>query len=300
VQGKELLDKGAAMILVTGAAGNNGQAAVREISRQSVKVRALVRDASKATAISDLANVEVVQGDMQKPETLSGALDGVERALLISSATPAMYDTQCTFIDAARAAGVRHVVKFSGKESSIGFNPDNFSFTRMHAQVEHYLEASGLDWTHIRPSQFMQVYLREAPSIASKGVLSLAAGDIDLSPIDIPDIAKICFGVLTTDGNEGQAYEMTGPQALSMPDIAAIISDIVGKPVRYESVTPEQKREGQLAAGMPPALVDALYDQAIERLAHPRSRVFLEAHEEFGVEPTTFADFIQRHKQLFA
>ena len=179
------------MILVTGAAGNNGQAAVRELSRQSVKVRALVRDASKATAISDLANVEVVQGDMQKPETLSGALDGVERALLISSAAPAMYDTQCTFIDAAKAAGVRHVVKFSGKESSIGFNPDNFSFTRMHAQVEHYLEASGLDWTHIRPSQFMQVYLREAPSIASKGVLSLAAGDIDLSPIDIEDIAKM-------------------------------------------------------------------------------------------------------------
>jgi NAD(P)-dependent dehydrogenase (short-subunit alcohol dehydrogenase family) len=63
VQGKELLDKGAAMILVTGAAGNNGQAAVRELSGQSVKVRALVRDASKATAISDLANVEVVQGD---------------------------------------------------------------------------------------------------------------------------------------------------------------------------------------------------------------------------------------------
>ena len=237
---------------------------------------------------------------MQKPETLSGALDGVERALLISSATPAMYDTQCTFIDAAKAAGVRHVVKFSGKESSIGFNPDNFSFTRMHAQVEHYLEASRLDWTHIRPSQFMQVYLREAPSIASKGVLSLAAGDIDLSPIDIQDIAKICFGVLTTNGNEGEAYEMTGPQALSMPDIAAIISDIVGKPVRYESVTPEQKREGQLAAGLPPALVDALYDQAIERLAHPRSRVFLETHEKFGVEPTTFADFIQRHKQLFA
>src|SRR5262245_62764035 len=107
---KELLDKGAAMILVTGAAGNNGQAAVWELSRQSVKVRALVRDASKATAISDLANVEVVQGDMQKPETLSGALDGVERALLISSATPAMYDTQCTFIDAAKAEiGRAHV-----------------------------------------------------------------------------------------------------------------------------------------------------------------------------------------------
>src|SRR5262249_56380618 len=102
--------------------------------------------------------------------------------------------------------GVRHVVKFSGKESSIGFNPDNFSFTRMHAQVEHYLEASRLDWTHIRPSQFMQVYLREAPSISSKGVLSLAAADIDLSPIDIRDISKISFWVLTPDGNQSHPH----------------------------------------------------------------------------------------------
>src|SRR6266851_4412408 len=99
---------------------------------------------------------------MLRPETLDPVLDGVDRALLISSAGPEMLDTQWRFIDAARQAGVGHIVKFSGKESGIGFDPLRFRFTRMHELIEDYLEASGVAWTHLRPSQFMQVYLCEA------------------------------------------------------------------------------------------------------------------------------------------
>jgi uncharacterized protein YbjT (DUF2867 family) len=287
------------MILLTGAAGNNGQAAVREFAREGVPVRALVRHAARARSLQDLPGVDVVEGDLAKPESLGSALDGVERALLISSATPDLRDTQCAFIDTAKNAGVRHIVKLSGKESSIGFDPERFLFTRLHEQVERYLEASGLAWTHLRPSQFMQVYLREASTIASEGVLRLAAGEIDLAPIDIEDIAKIAFKVLTMDGHQGMRYEMTGPQSLTMAQIAGVIGDVTGKPVRYVSISPQQKREEQLSAGMPLALVDALYNQMVERLNHPRSQVVLETHEHFGVEPTTFADFVQRHKQLF-
>jgi uncharacterized protein YbjT (DUF2867 family) len=161
------------MIIVTGAAGNTGHAALREFARHGVRVRALVRDEAKARPLEDLPGVEVVEGDLARPDSLGSALDGVERALLISSSTPDMRDTQCTFVDAAKAAGVHHIVKLSGKESSIGFDPERFLFTRMHEQVERYVEASGMAWTHLRPSQFMQVYLREAPTIASQGDLRL-------------------------------------------------------------------------------------------------------------------------------
>jgi uncharacterized protein YbjT (DUF2867 family) len=287
------------MILVTGAAGNNGQATLREFARQGVRVRALVRDEAQARLLNDLPGVELVVGDLAKPESLGAALEGVERALLISSATPDMFETQCAFIDAAKAAGVPHVVKLSGKESNIGFDPEKFLYTRMHEQVERYLEASAIAWTHLRPCQFMYVFLWEAPTIAKDGVLRLAAGDVDLAPIDVDDVAKIAFHVLTTDGNEGMRYEMTGPQALTMPEVAGIIGDVTGKPVRYVSCSPEERRADQLAAGLPHALCDALYDENVERLKHPRSRVALETHEHFGIEPTTFADFIQRHKQLF-
>src|SRR5215475_11369175 len=130
------------MILVTGAAGLNGSAVVRQFSRNGVGVRALVRDRSKAVAIADLPYVELVEGDMARTETLDRVLGGIDRALMISSPNLQMLETQCQFVDACKAAGVAHVVKFSGKESNVGFDANKFLFTRMHEEIERYLEAS--------------------------------------------------------------------------------------------------------------------------------------------------------------
>jgi nucleoside-diphosphate-sugar epimerase len=133
------------MILITGAAGLSGTAIVREFSRNGVAVRALVRDRSRAVAIAELPDVELVEGDMARAETLERVLDGIDRALMISSSDPQMDQTQCPFIDACKAAAVPHVVKFSGKESSIGFDASHFLFTRMHETIERYLSRHGTD-----------------------------------------------------------------------------------------------------------------------------------------------------------
>jgi NAD(P)-dependent dehydrogenase (short-subunit alcohol dehydrogenase family) len=101
-------------ILVTGAAGLNGGEVVRRLSAQGVLVRALVRSSSRAAALATQPNVEIVEGDMAQPATLAEALRGIERALLISSSDPTMLDVQSNFIEAASAAGVKHVVKLSG------------------------------------------------------------------------------------------------------------------------------------------------------------------------------------------
>jgi uncharacterized protein YbjT (DUF2867 family) len=287
-------------ILVTGATGQSGQAVLREFARRRVPVRALVRDTANVGGLRELAGVEVVEGDMLRPSSLGPALDGVDRALMISTAGPALVETQCTFVDAAQAAGLKHVVKFSGAESGIGFRHEKFRFTRNHQQAERYLEASGLAWTHLRPSQFMQVYLREARSIVADGVLALPTESITLSPVDIDDIAKVAFALLTTDGHEGRSYPMTGPEALTMTEIAAEISAAIGKPVRYVRITPEQRRADMMAAAVPQDFADAVFDQAVERLAHPESRVSLATHAKFGVQPTTFAAFVQRHRHLFS
>src|SRR5258707_15052971 len=99
------------MILVTGANGLNGSELVRRLSARGVPVRGLVRNLAKAEALAALPNVEIVQGDLAQPETLSGPLQGVDRAMLISSSAPDMLDVQSNFIEAARQAGVRHIVK---------------------------------------------------------------------------------------------------------------------------------------------------------------------------------------------
>src|SRR3954454_19855447 len=206
------------MILVTGANGRPGSAVIREFARQNHPVRALVRDPAKADALRALPGVEVVYGDMLEPETLESALAGVKRVLMISSAGPQMLETQCTFIDAARAAGVEHLVKFSGKDSVDGFDPERFRSSRSHEQIQRYLLASGMPWTVLRPSQFMQVYFEEVPDIAAHGELRLPLGATTMAPIDIDDIARIAYAALTTPGHEGKTYPMTGPEALTMDD----------------------------------------------------------------------------------
>ncbi len=287
------------MLLVTGATGMSGQLAVREFASAGTPVRALVRSLAKAEAagLSGLTGIDLIEGDMRRLDTLGAALVGVERVLMISGAAPDMKETQCTFVDACKAAGVRHVVKFSGSEP--GSDPNKFRFTRMHEEIEDYLEASGLAWTHLRPSQFMQVYLREAPDIAATGTLRLPFKDISLSPIDAEDIAKIAHRLLRDGGHEGESLDMTGPEALTMDEIAASISASIGKPVKYVSITAEERRRDLLARGLPESFVDALDEQTEERLKNPVAKVLIATHEMFGIAPTRFADFAKMHAGKF-
>jgi uncharacterized protein YbjT (DUF2867 family) len=104
---------------------------------------------------------------------------GVNRALLISSSDRQMVETQSAFIDAAKKAGVRHIVKLSGLNASLA---SPFLFNRMHAEIEAYLERSGLTWTHLRPSQFMPEYLREGPAIVAQSALFFPLEDAKLAP----------------------------------------------------------------------------------------------------------------------
>jgi uncharacterized protein YbjT (DUF2867 family) len=286
------------MILVTGAAWQSGSAIIREFAAQGLAVRALVRNRSKAVGLVRSDLLEVVEGDMSKPETLTAALAGVDQVLLNSSADSRMQETQCTFVDACKSAGVNHIVKFSGGET--GFDPSKFRFTEMHERIEDYLEQSGLAWTHLRPSQFMQVYLREARTIIQTGELRLTLGEVQLAPVDVGDIAKIAVALLRGGGHEGRSFPITGPEALNMVEIAERISRTTWRPVRYVAISPEQRRETLLAAGASPYFADALFEQAVERLRNPRAQVHLETHAQFGVKPTSFAEFAERHAAAFA
>jgi len=285
------------MILVTGSTGLNGSAVIREFVRNGAHVRALVRDPEKAAALGAPPNVEIVQGDMARPETLERAFEGVHRILMISTANNSLVETQRSFIDAAKRVGVRHIVKFSG----MGCEPSSpFRFARMHGEIERYLEASGLAWTHLRPSQFMQVYFREVGSIRTDRKLAVPMGDARIAPVDVEDIARVAFALLHTDGHEGQRYEMTGPEALTMTEVVERLTDVVGGPVRYVDVDPAAKRQQLLAAGIPAAFADGMDELfKLRRNGSDESRVNLSTHQTFGVEPTSFAEFTRRNADIF-
>jgi uncharacterized protein YbjT (DUF2867 family) len=285
------------MILLTGATGTAGSFIANEFMRERVPVRILVRNTAKAVRFEKVPTVEIVEGDMSKRSTLGPALDGVDRVLMISAPLMDMVETQNTFIDAAKAAGVRHVIKFSGLDA----RPDTtFPFGLMHKEIEEYLERSGLAWTELRPTGFMQEYLRETPSIIQGGALYLPLGDTKLNPIDLVDVAKVGFLLLRDGGHQGTRLHLTGPEALTMTDMADRISRAVGKSVRYVAISPTQRRQALIAHGVPPQIADALDRQVDERLKGGiESQVDLSTHQLFNVKPTTFLAFAQRNAEAF-
>ena len=285
------------MKLLTGATGLAGSFIANEFVRRREPVRILVRDRAKAAAYEGVPTVEIVKGDMSRRNSLGPALDGIDRVLMISAPRMDMVETQNTFVDAAKAAGVRHVIKFSGLDARPG---TAFVFGRMHKEIEEHVERSGLAWTHLRPTGFMQEYLREAPSVTKDGTFFFALGDVRLNPVDLVDVAQVGFSLLRNGGHEGARLPMTGPEALTMAEVADRVSRATGTAVRYVPISRNARRQALIAHGIPPEFADALDKQVEERLkGGAESRVDLSTHQLFDVKPTTFLEFARRNAQAF-
>jgi uncharacterized protein YbjT (DUF2867 family) len=284
------------MILVTGATGLTGSEIVRRLSNRGAPVRALVRTADKAAVLRALPHVEVVFGDLARPETLGPALAGIARAMLISSSDPAMLDVQSSFITAAVTAGVGHVVKLSGILPDIA---SPFRFARMHGEIEQRLAASGLTFTNLRAGEFMHAYFRQVPSIVARGALFLPMADARIASIDIGDLAEVAVAVLTGTGHDNATYPLTGPEALTMAEVAERLSRATARPIRYVDVSPEDARQARLAAGVPAYNADALDELFAERRKGKESAVSPVLQAVFGVRPTSFEEFAVRHAAIF-
>ena len=275
----------------------NGSELIRQLSARGVPVRGLTRDAKRATALAALPGVEIVVGDMADPASLAGPLRGVDRAMLISSSDPDMLDVQRNFIDAAKRAGVKHVVKLSGIMPE---RDSAFRFARMHGEAELHLEQSGLAYTHLRAGEFMPAYFRQAPSIAATGSFMLPMESARIASIDVGDLAEVMALTLTTSGHEGNIYSLTGPEALTMSEVAEKIGDAIGRPVRYINVLPEEHRSANLTRGMPPYLADALVELFAERRNGKEGTVFPDTATLLGRRPVSFSEFAHRNAAAFS
>lgn len=280
------------MILVTGATGTTGREVLKELRAAGVSgVRALVRDPARAAFIRE-SGFETVGGDFDRPETLDAALEGVERALLLTPPSPQTLEQQRAFIEAARRAGVRRVVKLSAIGADAAA-PEGFG--KWHGQSEEVLKSSGVAWTMLRPNFFMQNLLGQAGQIAATGGIYQPLGDARASFVDVRDIAAVAARTLTEDGHEGQTYTLTGPEALSYADVAAKVSEAAGREIAYVPITPAQFREGALAAGLPEWLVSAL-EQLNETFVSGRAaEVTDDVRRAARREPTTFDRFARDH-----
>jgi len=216
--------------------------------------------------------------------------------MLISSSDPAMLDVQSNFVDAAARAGVRHVVKLSGIMPELD---SPFRFARMHGEIERRLEDSGMAFTHLRAGEFMQVYFRQVPSIVARGAFSLPMDGARIASIDVRDIAEVAAAVLTGEGHEGRTYPLTGPEALSMAEVAGKLSAATGRQIRYIGITPEEATRANLERGVPPFLAEGLAELFAERRIGKEGNVSPVVEEILGRRPTSFDEFAARNAAIF-
>ncbi len=234
-------------ILVTGATGNIGSEVVKLLSAQGEKIRALVRDPGKARKL-ELPGVELVKGDLSDRPSLDAAAKGVDALFLLGPAGPDQVAQQHNALEAAKAAGIKRVVKLSAVGAQKG---SKIQLGDWHGQTEDELKKSGLSWTILQPHSFLQNLLMSASTIKGQGEFYGATKEGKIPLIDTRDIGAVAAAVLTTAGHEGKTYVLTGPEAVSHTQVAEKLAGAVGKPVKYVDLPPAELKKGLLGAGLP-------------------------------------------------
>jgi uncharacterized protein YbjT (DUF2867 family) len=283
------------MILVTGATGHIGSELVRLLAEQGTPARALIHTPDKAAPIQRLG-LETAVGDFEQPDTLDAAMAGCDQLFLLSPPTPRQPEQEQHVIDAAKRAGVAHVVK----QSVPWADPDaGLVFCRWHGQIEQHLEGSGLAYTLLRPSNFMQNFLMSAQPVAEQGVLYGMLGEGRVGFIDTRDIAAVAAQLLTNPGHQGASYTLTGPEALSAAEVAERLSAAIGRQVRYVDLPPEAFGQALAGAGLPGWLVDGVVEGNKLLAAGHGAELTDEVAKVPGRPPRTFAQFAADHRLAF-
>jgi uncharacterized protein YbjT (DUF2867 family) len=283
------------MILLTGATGTAGSEIAKALGRMGVPYRSLVRDRARAASRAG-ADADLVEADLSRPETLDAALDGVEKALLLTASSPDALQQEKNFIRAARRAGLRHVVKFSAYGA--GLRAPHY-FGRQHGEAERALEESGLPFTVLRPNGFFQNFLGSAAGIRERGAFHAPAGDMKFSAVDVRDIAAVAAHVLTEPGHQWQRYTITGPEALSHAEIAERFSQVLGRTIRFVDVPEEAARQWMLGVGMEAWQVDKLLDLYRYYKSGAAAEVTSNVECVGRKAPIAFQQFVRDHAAVF-
>ncbi len=284
------------MIVVTGSTGNVGNPLIKELAALGVPTRALVHTPEKLAAV-ELEGVEAMVCDFGTPETLDAALEGAERAFLLTPADLRQPEWEKNFVQAAQRAGVGHVVK----QSVQGADADSpVRIARIHDECERLLEGSRMACTFIRPNLFMQTTLAFAAQVAADGRFYAPLAEAKTSMIDARDVAAVAARALTEEGHEGKVHELTGAEAISHREIAEKLSGVLGRPVEHVEVSFEDARGGMLDMGMPEWLADALLELFEVRQAGYTAGVTNTVVEITGREPRGYEEFARDYKEAFS
>jgi uncharacterized protein YbjT (DUF2867 family) len=279
------------VILVTGATGTVGGEVVRALPA-GLRVRVMTRDPAKAAGV--FPGAEAVAGDYTDPPSLAAALHGVRTAFLVTTGLDGGDDA--AFVTAAAKAGVLRVVKLSAA-AVLDPGADDFLTCRQRAN-EDLLRGCGLQWTLLRPRAFMSNALSWAAPVRRERTVRALYGTSPNACVDPRDIAEVAVRALTEEGHAGRAYTLTGPQAVTAAGQTRELGRLLGIPLRFEELTPDQARAG-LSGRYPPPVVEALLASAERQRAGAKAHVEDTVRTLTGHPARSFRSWAQDHLEAF-
>ncbi len=276
------------MILITGATGHVGSELITALlPAQAGHIRALTRN--PGAAFPD--GTEKVVADLADSD-LTPVLDGVHAVFLLTDGLNiAAHDHR--LIAAAQQAGVERIVKLS--VLAVGHGATD-PFTTLHRAGEEAIRDSGLGWTFLRPTAFMSNALNWAPMIGADQVVHAPFAVGRAAVVDPADIAAVAAACLTDDGHNHRVYELTGPEPLSPPDQVAILSQVLGRDLRYAESDPADMLAQMVSYGMPEDLADAIVEQFRSTLERYNSEPTRDITAVTSRPPRSFTDWAQAHR----
>jgi uncharacterized protein YbjT (DUF2867 family) len=268
------------MILVTGATGNVGAELVHGLAAAGEPVRALVRDDARRAALP--AGVEAAVGDLNRPDTLAPALEGVRGVHLLAG-----YAGLPDGLERMRRAGVERVTLQSSSAAPSGDTTN--AVARYHIESEAAIRDSGLEWTFLQPNGFMSNALQWAEQLRQGDVVTAPFANVRTAQIDPRDIAAVAAVALTRDGHAGRSYRLSGPESLLAAERVAILGSVLGRDLRLEPQSDEDAR-AEMSGTMPAEYVDAFFAFFAEGTLD-ESAVLPTVEQVLGRPPRTFADW---------
>lgn len=287
------------MIVVMGASGATGSALLQRLVTLGVPSRALSRDPDRLRAgLGEAARslVEVRAADAEQPQSLRKAFQRADQLFISMVNSPAQVALETRAITLAAESGIRHVVKLSAPAAA---SDSPVAVSRWHHGIEQVLRDSGLTHTLLRPYAFMQKLLTLAPAIVARSVVLGALGEAACNYVDCRDIGDVAAAALVRPGIAGQAYTLTGRRTFSQPELAELLSSVLGRRIEYVDLPPAAMRQNLVENGGLPGWLAShvveIQQLAVSRPEQPTDTVF----RILGREPRTLEAFLSENIQQF-